>query len=61
MIGRNLSLSFQSVTLALLLASPAAAQSASAVVPEPSGLVLLGMGLAGVVIGRVMARRRPGE
>jgi hypothetical protein len=57
MIGRTLS----SIPLALLAVSPAAAQSASAVVPEPSGLVLLGMGLAGVVIGRAMARRRPGE
>lgn len=50
-----------SILVSLLAAAPAAAQSASAVVPEPSGLVLLGMGLAGVVIGRAMARRRPGE
>ncbi|NCU12293.1 MAG: PEP-CTERM sorting domain-containing protein [Sphingomonadaceae bacterium] len=50
-----------SILVSLLAAAPAAAQSDSAVVPEPSGLVLLGMGLAGVVIGRAMARRRPGE
>ena len=57
MIGRTLS----SFVLALAAAAPAAAQSASAVVPEPSGMVLLGMGLAGVVIGRALARRKPGE
>lgn len=57
MIGRTLS----SILIALAAATPAAAQSASAVVPEPSGLVLLGMGLAGVVIGRAMARRNPDE
>lgn len=57
MIGRTLS----SILLVLGAAAPAVAQSASAVVPEPSGLVLLGMGMAGVVIGRALARRRPGE
>ena len=57
MIGRTLS----SILLSLAAAAPAAAQSASAVVPEPSGMVLLGMGLAGVVIGRALARRKPGD
>ncbi len=45
-------------------ASPALAQAAtqaSARIPEPSDLTLLGIGLAGLVIGRYAARRKPGD
>lgn len=53
---RNLRISAV-VLLIALLATPAMAQ-ASAAVPEPNNLVLLGMGVAGVLIGRRAARRR---
>lgn len=53
MPGRTLS----ALLLSLLAALPAHAQSASAAVPEPSGIALFGMGLAGIIIGRRLARR----
>ena len=53
---RNLRISAVVVLIALL-ATPAVAQASSAV-PEPNNLVLLGMGVAGVLIGRRAARRR---
>lgn len=43
--------------LALAAVAPAAAQAASTIVPEPSGAALLGIGLAGVTIGRILSRR----
>jgi len=42
--------------LALCGASPALAQ-ADAAVPEPSSMLLLGLGVAGVLIGRRAGRR----
>lgn len=47
--------------IALLLpgAAPTSAPSFGASLPEPSGLALLAIGLAGVVIGRRLSRRPP--
>lgn len=59
MIGRSLSLIPGLVPLALLAALPAAAQADGAVIPEPSGLALLGLGVAGIILGRTLAARRP--
>ncbi len=42
----------------LAAATPALAQG-GVQVPEPSDLTLLGIGIAGLVIGRYAARRRP--
>ncbi len=56
MIGRTAFL----ITLATLSASPALAQ-AGTTIPEPSDALLFGMGLAGLMIGRYFARRKPGE
>ncbi len=43
-----------------LLASASAAQAAGSIaIPEPSDLLLFGMGVAGLVIGRRVARKRP--
>ena len=48
-------------SVAILLTSawavPAAAQAGTAI-PEPSNLALFGIGLAGLVIGRQVAKRR---
>ncbi len=53
-------MSFPRLVLAMLLmlttATPVLAQSSA--VPEPSSLLLLGLGVAGVVIGRQSSRRR---
>lgn len=49
-----------SVLIALASISPAYA-SGSTPLPEPSGLLLLGLGVAGVVIGRRFARKRGGD
>ncbi|WP_088307032.1 PEP-CTERM sorting domain-containing protein [Novosphingobium sp. B 225] len=56
MIGRTTFL----ITLVSLSASPALAQ-AGTTIPEPSDALLFGLGLAGLVIGRHFARRKPGE
>lgn len=52
--------------LTLLLGSaaaltPAMAQSVGSVVPEPSAIALFGLGVAGLIIGRHYASRRPDE
>ena len=40
----------------LATATPALAQASA--VPEPSSLLLLGLGVAGVIVGRQTSRRR---
>jgi hypothetical protein len=55
MLGRYLT-PILAVTLG---AAPALAQSTSWVVPEPSGLALLGIGLAGIAAGRFLSRKPP--
>jgi hypothetical protein len=42
-----------------LLATPAAAAGVSVALPEPSALVLLGLGVVGVAIGRRFSSKRP--
>ena len=45
------------IAATLFGASPAFAQAGTAI-PEPSNLALFGIGLAGLVIGRQVAKRR---
>jgi hypothetical protein len=42
-----------------LLSSPALASTGSVALPEPSALLLLSMGVAGVAIGRRFSSKRP--
>ena len=49
---------FAGIALGLAAASPAWA-GASMSIPEPSDLALLSMGLAGLIIGRHVARKLP--
>lgn len=44
-----------------LLAAPAYAGELATQIPEAGGLALFGLGVAGVVIGRHMARSRPDD
>jgi len=44
--------------LALLCAAPAHAAGGGFVLPEPDSLVTLGLGIAGLLIGRRVARKR---
>lgn len=46
--------------LAFSWAAPAFAQTASSV-PEPNDLLLLGLGVAGLIIGRQAARKKKSE
>ena len=55
MLGRSLTLIFMTA----IAASPALAQTGGSSIPDPSGIALFGMGLAGVVIGRHFSRKRP--
>jgi hypothetical protein len=45
--------------LSLILSTPAFAASGSVALPEPSALLLLSMGVAGVAIGRRFSSKRP--
>ena len=54
MFGRSLTAAF-----AIFVASPALAQTGGSSIPDPSGIALFGMGLAGVIVGRHFSRRRP--
>lgn len=45
--------------LAALIATPAFAQSGGSAIPDPSGITLFGLGLAGVWVGRRFSRRPP--
>lgn len=47
--------------VAALAAGPVLAQSGSSAIPEPSTMVLFGLGIAGVALGRHYASRRPDE
>jgi PEP-CTERM motif len=47
--------------VAALTAGPALAQSGGSAVPEPSTMVLFGLGAAGVIVGRRLSSRRPEE
>lgn len=47
------------ITLFFSGAAPASAASFGVSLPEPSGMALLAIGLAGVVIGRRLSRRPP--
>ena len=61
MSGRNLfRLIPASLAGALLFSAPAMAQSGFTI-PEPSDMTLFGLGLAGLLIGRYAARRKPDE
>ena len=61
MFGRSLSFLIPAILVgSFLSASPALAQAGSTI-PEPSDMALLGLGLAGLVIGRYAARRKPDE
>lgn len=55
MFGRGLALIFMTATAL----SPALAQTGGSSIPEPSGIALFGMGIAGVIIGRHFSRKRP--
>lgn len=55
MFGRSLTL----ILTTAIAASPAMAQTGGSSIPDPSGIALFGMGLAGVIIGRHFSRRRP--
>lgn len=46
---------------ALLIAVPAHASGGGIALPEPSSLFLLGMGVAGVAVGRRLSRRKGGD
>ncbi len=55
MFGRSLTL----ILMTAFAAAPALAQSGGTSIPDPSGIALFGLGLAGVIIGRHFSRRRP--
>ena len=55
MFGRSLTL----ILMTASAVSPALAQSGGSSIPDPSGIALFGMGLAGVITGRHFSRKRP--
>ena len=55
---RFLPTALTAAVLSLVLALPAYAQGTVAL-PEPSAMLLLGMGVAGVAIGRRFSSKRP--
>lgn len=55
MFGRSLTL----ILMTASAVSPALAQTGGSSIPDPSGIALFGMGLAGVIIGRHFSRKRP--
>ena len=44
-----------------VVSAPALAQSGGSAIPDPSGIALFGLGVAGVVIGRHFSRSKPGD
>jgi len=49
------------LVLGLSMTTPAFAQGGAIMLPDPSGLTLLSLGLAGLLIGRRVARKRHEE
>ena len=56
---RSLPTILSAVVLTAALATPASAAEGSVALPEPSALLLLSMGVAGVAIGRRFSSKRP--
>lgn len=52
---------FPMLFAATVVASPAYASAGGVALPEPSGLLLLGLGVAGVVVGRRFSRKKIDE
>jgi hypothetical protein len=53
--------SLVALAISLLFAVPAYAAAATTILPEPGTLTLLGLGVAGVAIGRRFSRKPPQE
>lgn len=61
MTGRSITMPNSILSAAVLLAASPALAQAGASIPEPSDALLFGLGFAGLVIGRMFARRKPDE